>query len=325
MNRRYGTPEVLELVDVEAPSAGDDEIVVRVHAAAVNPLDWHFLTGTPYVLRLVAGPRRPRHVVRGVDMAGVVEQVGRSVTTVAPGDRVFGGVRGAFAELAGVPASGVAHVPEEMSFEEAAALPMAASTALQGLRDHGRVSAGDAVLINGAAGGVGTYAVQIAKAMGAEVTAVCSTPNLELVRSLGADTVIDYTADDLTAHDRRYDVILDNVGNHPLRQCVRLLAPTGTYVMVSGPKKGRALGPLKRALAARAVFAAAAPRLATFTTSDTSAELGTLAAMVRQGVLRSVIDRRFPLQQTADALRHLSTGHARGKVIINVIATEGGR
>lgn len=318
VNHRYGTPDELEMVQVPRPRIGDGELLVRVHVAAVNPLDWHMLTGTPLVMRLSTGLRCPNRIVRGVDMAGIVHSVGAAVTTLAPGDRVFAGARGAFAEYAVVPEGEAARVPDEIEFADAVALPVAAVTALQGLRDHGRLEAGQSVLINGASGGVGTFAIQIAKAMGAEVTAVCSGANAELVRALGADHTIDYTIDDFTATGLRYDVILDNIGSRPLSACRRILKRDGTYVIVSGPKSGRLLGPVKRVVAAKLRFAFASQRAVTFTANETAAELQTLIGMVQSGTLRSVIDRRYPLHRTAEAIRYLEQGHTRGKIIIDV-------
>jgi len=319
VNRSYGTPDVLEHVDVDPPTIGDDELLVEIHSAAANPLDWHFMTGTPYVLRLMAGFRRPKREIRGVDMAGVVQQAGASVTDFQVGDRVFGGAPGTFAELVAVPASAVVSMPDSLRFDEAAALPVAAITALQGLRDHGALGPGQSVLVNGAAGGVGTYAVQIAKAMGATVTGVCSTPNVEMVRQLGADHVVDYTADDFTADDRRYDVLLDNVGNRSIGDCRRVLAPNGVYVIVSGPKKGKLLGPITRTMAAKLRFVVGSKRAVTFTALETADELRALVDLIERGQLRSVIDRHYPLVETAEAIRYLAQGHARGKIIISVI------
>jgi NADPH:quinone reductase-like Zn-dependent oxidoreductase len=319
VTRSYGSPDVLELAEVDPPEIGDDELLVRVHAAAANPLDWHFTTGTPYVLRVVAGLRRPKQAVRGVDMAGVVERVGSSVSAFAIGDRVFGGARGAFAELVAVAADDVVKVPDGLRFEEAAAMPVAAITALQGLRDHGRLRSGQSVLINGAAGGVGTYAVQIAKAMGATVTGVCSTRNVEMVRELGADHVVDYTSDDFTTDGRRYDVFLDNVGNRSIADSRRVLAPGGVYVIVSGPKTGKLLGPITRTIAAKLRFLVGPERAVTFTASETADELRALVELAELGRLHSVIDRRYPLVDTASAIRYLADGHARGKVVISVV------
>ena len=318
VNRRYGTADELAVERVPRPEIGDGEMLVRVHVAAVNPLDWHALTGTPLIMRLATGLRRPKRIVRGVDMAGIVHSVGAAVTTFAPGDRVFAGARGAFAEYVAVPEGEAVSIPDGVEFADAAALPVAAVTALQGLRDHGRLTAGQSVLINGASGGVGTFAVQISKAMGLEVTAVCSGANLELVRALGADHTVDHTIDDFTETEQRYDVVLDNVGNRPLSRCRRILTPTGTLVVVSGPKTGRLLGPVKRAVAAKLKFAFASQRAVTFTANETADELRTLIGMVESGTLVPVIDRRYPLHRTAEAIRHLELGHTRGKIVIDV-------
>lgn len=227
VNHRYGGPEALRYEDIPTPTAGAGELLVRAHHAATNPLDWHMLTGTPYLVRPTSGLRRPKRIVRGMDVAGVVEAVGTSVNGFAPGDRIVAAAPGAFAEFVIVPADNAAIVPDDIDLADAAALPIAAITALQGLRDHGKLQPGQSVLVNGASGGVGTFAVQIAKAMGAEVTAVCSTANVDLVRSLGADRVIDYTTTDFTISSSRYDLMLDNVGNRPLSACRKVLADTG--------------------------------------------------------------------------------------------------
>jgi NADPH:quinone reductase-like Zn-dependent oxidoreductase len=292
--------------------------LVRVRAAAINPLDWHFMTGTPYFLRLIAGRRGPKQQVRGADMAGVVDAVGADVTTYRPGDEVFGGGPGCFAEFVACRENNLARLPAGMEFADAAALPVAAVTALQGLRDHAGIGRGSSVLINGASGGVGTYAVQIAKHLGAEVTAVCSTRNVNLVRSLGADHVIDYTTDDFAAMPRRYDAILDNVGNRSLSDCRRVLTDTGVLVIVSGPKHNKLLGPVNRFVLAKLRFLVGKQRAVTFTADETHAELAALAVMVESGALRSVIDRTYPLEAAADAMRHLAEGHAQGKIIIDV-------
>jgi NADPH:quinone reductase-like Zn-dependent oxidoreductase len=316
--RGYGSPDVLEYRDVEVPVPADDQVLVRVHVAATNPLDWHFLTGTPYLLRLVAGLRRPKAPRRGADLAGVVESVGSAVTLFQPGDRVFGGGAGSFAEYVACREAKLAVVPDGMTLAEAAALPVAAVTALQGLRDHAGVQPGRSVLINGAGGGVGNYAVQIAKSLGAEVTAVCGTHNVEIVRSLGADHVVDYTTTDFVDAGRRYDAILDNVGNRTLRDCRRALTDDGVLVMVSGPKKNRLLGPFARVIRAKIRFLVGRQRAVTFTADETRDELVALAKMVDDGALRSVIDRTYPLADTADAIRYLAEGHATGKVLIDV-------
>jgi len=238
VSRSYGPPDVLKLVDLGRPTPLEANVLVRVHAASINPLDWHFCTGTPYVLRLVAGLRAPKTETRGVDLAGVVEEVGSAVTSVEVGDRVVANAARAFAEFVATPADNVVPIPDEMTFAEAAAVPVAAVTALQGLRDHGELQPGQSLLINGAAGGVGTYAVQIGKAMGAHVTGVCSTQNVDMVRELGADEVVDYNQIDLLDIGRQFDVVLDNVGNHPGSACRQLVVDGGVYILVSGPKSG---------------------------------------------------------------------------------------
>lgn len=316
---RYGSPDVLEYRDVASPEPHADGVVVRVHAAAVNPLDWHLMTGTPYFLRLTAGLRQPKGRRRGVDMAGTVESVGSSVTEFEVGDEVFGGGQGAFAEYVACRVATLAHKPADLSFADAAALPVAGVTALQGLRDHAGLQPGQSVLINGAGGGVGTYAVQIAKAMGAEVTAVCGTHNVEIARGLGADHVIDYTSDDFVASGRRYDAILDNVGNRSLSDCRRVLTDEGVLVSVGGAKHRRWLGPIPRLVAAKLRFLFGGQRVVAFIAKETHDELLALAKMVEQGELRSVIDRTYPLADAAEAIRHLADGHARGKIVVSVL------
>ncbi len=323
VHESYGTADVLELRDIDTPTIGDDQMLVRVHSAAVNPLDWHFMTGTPYLARLTAGLRRPKQTVRGADLAGTVEAVGSAVTKFRPGDEVFGGAAGSFAELVAVRETAVVPKPDTLSFDDAAAMPVAAITALQGLRDHGHLGTGQSVLINGAAGGVGTYAVQIARSLGAEVTGVCSSRNVDMVRSLGADHVIDYTSDDFADGTHRYDVILDNIGNRSLAECRRALTPTGIYVIVGGPKSGNWIGPLKRPVMAKLRFLFCKQRAVMFIARETAEELSKLVEMVESGRLRSVIDRRYPLSETADAIRHLATGHAQGKIVIDVIDQPG--
>ena len=317
----YGPPEVLQLATIEKPVPGEEEILVRVRAAAVNPLDWHEMRGTPYVMRLSTGLRRPKDLRLGVDYAGVVEAVGAKVTRFKPGDEVFGGRSGALAQYVVARADrAVAPKPPNVSFEQAGAVAIAATTALQGLRDAGQLRAGQKVLINGASGGVGTFAVQIAKAMGAEVTGVCSTHNVELVRSLGADHVIDYKQQDYTASDVRYDVILDNVGNRGLLENRRVLAPEGRYVLIGGggPDAGNWIGPLAKPLRALLLSPFVSQHmglhLATLNSEDTSV----LASMMHAGAVTTVIDRRYPLAETAAAIRYLEEGRARGKVVVTV-------
>lgn len=315
---RYGEADVLTVGERPLPEVDADRVLVKVHRAALNPLDWHFMTGTPWLIRATSGLRRPKEQVRGVDMAGVVQAVGADVTGFQPGDHVFGGGAGAFADYVACREESLAPIPEGMSFGEAAALPVAGVTALQGLRDRGGVTAGTTVLINGAAGGVGTYAVQIAKHLGADVTAVCSTRNVEMVRDLGADTVVDYTTTDVLAEGRRFDVILDNVGNRSLGDCRRLLTKTGVLIMVSGPKKNRLLGPIARVVRAKLRFLIGRQRAVTFTASETQEELLALKDLVEAGSLRSMIEQTYSFEDTPTAMAHLATGHARAKLIVAV-------
>jgi len=317
----YGTAEVLRLEDVAKPMPGDDEILVRVHAAGVNPLDWHYMRGTPYLMRLGSGLRKPKDTRLGVDYAGTVEAVGQNVTRFKPGDEVFGGRSGALAQYVVARADrAVALKPPNVSLEQAGAVAIAATTALQGLRDAGQLKAGQKVLINGASGGVGTFAVQIAKAMGAEVTGVCSTRNVELVRSLGADHVIDYTQQDYTAGDLRYDVILDNVGNRSLLENRRVLLPEGRYVLIGGggPDAGHWFGPLLKPLQAVLLSPFVSQHMGLHMARLSNEDTNVLASMMQSGVVTPVVDRRYPLGQTADAIRYLETGRARGKVVVIV-------
>ncbi len=313
----YGGPEVLAVEEVDRPAAGDDRVVVRVRAAALNPLDWHFLTGTPYLVRARLGLRRPKEPILGADAAGVVEEVGSGVSDLRPGDEVFGEVAGAFAEYVAARPGNLARKPANATFEDAAALPVAGLTALQGLRDVGRLEAGQHVLVNGASGGVGTFAVQIAKALGAEVTGVCSTRNVELVRSIGADHVLDYARDDFAAAGHRYDVLLDNVGNRPLADYRRVVKPGGTYVMVSGPKH-RILGPMRRVAAALVISPFLPQRMVTMLARATREDLTTLAGLVEAGQVTPVIDHRYRLADAADGIRRQADGHARGKSVVTV-------
>jgi NADPH:quinone reductase-like Zn-dependent oxidoreductase len=317
----YGGPEVLRLESIERPEPADDEILVRVRAAAVNPLDWHEMRGTPYVMRLGSGLRKPKDLRLGVDYAGTVEAVGAKVTRFKPGDEVFGGRSGALAQYIVARADrAVAIKPPNLSFEQAGAVAIAATTALQGLRDAGQLRAGQKVLINGASGGVGTFAVQIAKAMGAEVTGVCSTRNVELVRSLGADHVIDYKQQDYSAGEQRYDVIIDNVGNRSLRENRRVLAPEGRYVLIGGggPDAGDWIGPLVKPLLAALLSPFVSQDMGLHMARLSNEDMNVLASMMQSGVVTPVIDRRYPLGQTADAIRYLEEGRARGKVVVTV-------
>ncbi len=312
----YGSPEVLRYEDVEKPLPGGDEVLVRVRAAALNPLDWHSMRGTPYVGRIEMGLRKPKVTRLGVDFAGTVESVGRNVTQFKRGDEVFGGRRGAFAEYVTAREDrAVALKPANLTFEQAAAVPVAAITALQGLRDQGRLQPGQKVLINGASGGVGTFAVQIAKALGADVTGVCSTRNVDMVRSIGADRVVDYTREDFARTGQRYDLILDNVGNHSLSECRRALNPAGRYVMVGGPS-GRWIDPLPRAFNAFVLSRFVTQDMRTFLAKLSKKDLTILRGLMEAGKVTPVIDRRYGLSEVPKAIRYLEEGHARGKVVI---------
>ena len=315
----YGAPDVLRLEDSAKPVAGDNEVLLRVRAASANPLDWHFLRGKPYAVRLVVGVPRPKDPRLGVDMAGVVEAVGRNVSRFQPGDEVFGGGKGAFAEFACAAESALTSKPPNLSFEEAAAVPIAAISALQGLRAAGRVQAGRQVLINGAAGGVGTFAVQIAKSLGAAVTGVCSARNVELVKSLGADSVSDYSNQDFTRGAVRYDVILDCVGNHSLAAIRGVLQPGGRYLPVGGTADNWMVGTLTRSVAAILLSQFGSRKLVPFFLAKMNQEdLDTLRELLQSAKIKPVIDRRYQLAEVPEALRYLEEGHARGKVVIAV-------
>jgi NADPH:quinone reductase-like Zn-dependent oxidoreductase len=319
----YGAPvDVLELVDVDEPEMADDEVVVRVHAASVNPADWHFVRGTPFVARLQFGLRKPKVRIPGSDVAGTVEAVGRNVTSLQVGDEVFGTsfLRGfgAFAELVSVPESLMARKPACLTFDHAAAVPLAASTALQALRDHGRVNAGHKVLIVGASGGVGTFAVQIAKALDAEVTAVCSTRNLEMVRFLGADHLIDYTKADFADGGQRFDLILQAAGTHSPTACRRALKPKGALVQISGDSNNRWIGPLDRMITAGLVSPFVSQRMTSFTVQPNRQDLVLLGELIERGQVAPVIDGDYPLHDVPDAIRHVEEGHTRGKAVVTV-------
>ena len=310
IQERYGPPEALRVREVEMPPVGDGEVRVKVHAAGVNPLDWHLVRGTPLMARAALGFPNPKVTRRGVDVAGRVDAVGSGVKTLRPGDDVFGWCDGAFAEYAAAPEDHFVVKPAAMTFEEAAAVPVAAVTALQGLRDVGKLRAGQRLLINSAAGGVGTYAVQVAKSYGAEVTGVCSTRNLELVRSLGADHVVDYSHEDFTKNGGGYDVILDNAGSRPISTLQRMLATGGTLVYNSGASMSRvAMAQLRSRLGQRVHM---------FLARITHDDLEFLRGLIQAGKLRSVIDRIYPLDETGAAIAYVEAGHARGKVVITV-------
>ncbi len=323
VSTEFGSPDVLRLEEIDRPEIKEDnQLLVKVHAAAINPLDWHEIRGTPYFARAMGmGWSSPKNPKRGVDFAGEVVAVGKGVTKFKPGDPVFGVAPGSLAEYAWAREHRIALKPETLSYEEAAAIPVAAITALQSLRDTGKLKAGQKVLINGASGGVGTYGVQIAKAMGAEVTAVCSGRNAELVRSLGADHVIDYTKEDLAERPERYDLIVDNVGNRSLSDMRRVLKDDGTFVLIGGGGPddmtwgfGFFGGMIQRKVAGWFTDQTLTFMIATVTTTD----LEYLAGLMAAGKLKSVIDRRYPLAEAPEAVRYLETGRARGKVVIDV-------
>src|SRR5216684_3559587 len=318
----YGSPDVLKLEDIEKPTPGDDQVLVRVRAASVNPLDWHYIRGTPYVMRLGAGLRKPKVTRLGVDFAGTVEAVGRNVKRFQPGDEVFGGRTGAFAEYVSVREDrAVVLKPANLTFEQAASVPIAAITALQSLRDKGKIQPGQKVLINGASGGVGTFAVQIAKSFGADVTGVCSTRNVDVVRSIGADHVINYTKEDFTQSGQRYDLIFDNVSNHSFSERRRILNSNGICVLAgiggAGSHEGqwaRLGGSLKAVVVSRFV----SQKFITFIARITKEDLTILGEFMATGKVTPVIDKCYRLSEVPEAIRYLEEGHAQGKVVITV-------
>ncbi len=316
---RFGPPDVLRLADTGLPEAGADDVLVRVRAAALNPADWHILRGDPLVARLMGvGLTRPKARVAGIDAAGVVEAVGVNVRGLRTGDEVLGFCRGAFAEYACAAADLVVPKPASLTFEQAAAVPVAATTALRGIREVGEVTAGQRVLVIGASGGVGTYAVQIAAALGAEVTGVCSTRNVELMRSIGAAHVIDYTTDDFTSGPARYDVILDNVSSLPLSRLRGALTPKGTLVLNGGGSPGHVFGPVAGIVRAAVANAFVSQRLRPLPSRQNREELLAVTGLIEDGKLTPVVDRAYPLPDTAEGLRHVEQGHARGKAVVTV-------
>ena len=316
--RCYGSPDVLEFADVEKPTPADDEVLVKVVAASVNPLDSVYMRGSPYIMRLVSGLGAPNRTSMGVDFAGTIEAVGKNVKRFKPGDAVFGGRSGAFAEYVTVPEDrALVLKPANMTFEQAASVPIAAITALQALRDKGKIESGQKVLINGASGGVGTFAVQIAKSFGAEVTGVCSTRNLEMVRSIGADHVIDYKKEDYTESGKRYDLIIDMVGNHGLLANRKALEPDGILVLVGGAK-GNWLAPLMGPIKALLLSPFVDQELGMILAQVRKDDLAILAKLMQAGKVTPVIDRRYRLSEVPAAIRYSEKGHARGKIVIEL-------
>ncbi|SNT63766.1 NADPH:quinone reductase [Streptosporangium subroseum] len=322
--RSYGSPDMLDLTDIDRPVPGDDEVLVRVRATSVQPYDWHLMRGEPYISRLMGGGpglRKPKISILGADIAGQVEAVGKAVTEFRPGDEVFAMPKqGGFAEYACVREAELAPKPKNLSFEQAAAVPMAAGTALLGLRDEGRIQPGQKVLVNGASGGVGTFAVQIAKALGAEVTGVCSGRNTDMVRSIGADKVIDYTTEDFTQNGQHYDLLLDAAGSRSVSACRRVLTPKGTYVVVGGPGS-RWLQPVGHVVSALATspFVSQRTTLADVVRcTETRQNLLTLTELIEDGKITPVIDRGYSFEEIPAAVRYMEEGHASGKVVIAV-------
>jgi len=315
----YGPPDVLELRDIDSPECADDEVLVRVRAAGVGRDVWHVMTGLPYPIRLAGfGFRAPKNPVIGSDVAGVVEGIGKDVSRFKPGDEVFGVGKGAYAEYVCALEDKLAPKPENLTFEQAAVVAIMGSTALQALRDHGKVRQGQEVLIVGASGGVGTYAVQIAKAFGAQVTGVCSTKKVEMVRSIGADRVINYTREDFAAGDRHYDLIVDIGGNSSLARLRRALAPRGTLVIAGGEGGGRWLGGTDRQIRAMMLSPFVSQKLGTFVNKENHEDLLVLKELIESGKITPVIDRTYSLSEAPEAIRYLEGGHARGKVVISV-------
>jgi len=313
----YGSADVLKMIDVEKPTPADDEVLARIRAASINAPDWRIMSGRPSVMRLMFGLRKP-NTRPGTDMAGIVEAVGKNVAQFKPGDAVFGVCRGAFAEYGCTKESRLVAKPDTVTFERAAATPVCGFTALQGLRDHGHLQPGQRVLVNGASGGVGTFAVQIAKALGAHVTAVCSAGNVEMVRELGADRVIDYMQADFTKESQTYDVIFENAGNHSPTAYQRILTPTGISVMAGVPHNMSMLALMKHMMTAMALSRLGKQKFLPFIAKANQTDLAALAEMMAAGKLIPAIDRSYPLSETAEAMRYVDTGHARAKVVITI-------
>jgi NADPH:quinone reductase-like Zn-dependent oxidoreductase len=317
--RQYGSPDVLKLEQVDKPTPAANELLIKVHDASLNPLEWHFMRGTPYIMRLEVGLGRPKVTRLGIDFSGTVEAVGADVKQFKVGDDIFGAANGALAQYVTSTEVGLALKPSNMTFAQAAAVPIAAVTALQGLRDKGQIKAGQKILINGASGGVGTFAVQIAKSFGADVTGVCSTRNVDLVRSLGADHVIDYTKEDFTRGSEHYDLIFDTVGNHALLDYRRVLNPHGIFVIVGAPSDDPWLGPLSSPIKAYLISPFISQKFSMLMADvNQTSDLDTLRDLMQAGKVTPVIDRQYPLKETAAAMRYLEQGHARGKVIVSL-------
>jgi NADPH:quinone reductase-like Zn-dependent oxidoreductase len=321
--RRFGSPDVLEYEEIDKPTPEDNEVLIRVHAASVNPFDRHLIRGEPYVVRFIIGLSKSKVKRPGVDVSGLVEATGRNVTRFRPGDEVFGSCRGSFAEYVCAPESALVTKPGNVTFEQAAAVPVAGYTALQALRNKGHVRAGQKVLINGASGGVGTFAVQIAKSFGADVTGVCSARKGEMVRSIGADQVIDYTREDFTRSGRLYDLILDNAGNHSLSAFRRVLTPGGRCVIVGGPYRG-AIPLLARVIGAIVSSLFSSRKVVIVSAKGNKEDLATLRDLMEAGKVTPVVDRVYRLSEAAQAVRYLEQGHARGKVVIAIEHGENG-
>jgi NADPH:quinone reductase-like Zn-dependent oxidoreductase len=315
--RKYGSPDVLTFEEVDTPSPADDQVLVRVRAAALNPRDYHVFSGL-YLMRPFFGMSAPKEQRLGADFAGVVEAVGKNVTSFKVGDKVFGAAAGALAEYVCAAHTKVALMPANASFEQASAIPIAGLTALQGLRDKGQVKPGQRVLINGASGGVGTFAVQIAKTLGAHVTGVCSTSKMNLVRSLGADQVVDYTREDFTLGGRQYDLIFDCVGNPSISDCRRALTPQGMYMGIGVRPGGRWIGPLPRILKVLVASFFGTPKVVLFMARAKQSDLDALRELIESGKIMPVVDRSFPFEKTADAFVYLHDGHPGGKVVVTL-------
>jgi NADPH:quinone reductase-like Zn-dependent oxidoreductase len=319
VHRKYGSPETLKLEEVEKPSPKDNEVLIKVKASSVNPLDWHVLRGSPYFIRFQLGLFRPKNKSIGADMAGIVEAVGSAVTGFKPGDEVFSDIHpngsGGFGEYVSVPEEVLVLKPSNISFEEAAAIPIAGLTALQGLRDHGKIEAGKKVLINGASGGVGTYAVQIAKSYGAEVTAVCSTRNQEQAKSIGADHLIDYSKEDFTQNGQQYDLIFEGVGNKSVKELKRALSPNGIVVMVGFSGMGKMF---KFMMQAPRVGKKSNQKMATMLAEMNQPDMSKLGELLESGTITSIIDKKYPLEELPEAIAYVEEGHARGKVVISL-------